>query len=472
MPGKTSMTGRRRAAAGIAAAATGLAVLPLLGAGVSTASSHREAPLIAGDPQADNTDVYAFVSPDDPNSVTLIANWAPLSEPDGGPNFYPFADGVAHDIEIDNDGDAVADIIYRWVFSSTYRNPKTFLYNTGVVTSVQDPDLNFIQTYDLQESVDGGAFTTILNDQPVAPSYVGQASMPDYAPLRAGAVVAYPGGGQTYAGQADDPFFLDLRVFDLLYGGNFSEVGEDTLDGYNVNTIALKVPRSELALNGDATRNPVIGVISTTSRPATTVFGATGSRTAPAASGEYRQVSRLGMPLVNEVVVPIGSKDLFNASRPSGDGAFLPLVTDPELPKLIEAIYKIQAPPTPRNDLVAVFLTGVQGLNQFQLNMDAVPANIKPSEMLRLNTAIPPSATPNRLGALAKDNAGFPNGRRLAGDVVDIALQVVEGALLMPAADRAAVIATLQDGANANDKAFTRTFPYVSLPHTGPVNRS
>ena len=261
-------------------------------------------------------------------------------------------------------------------------------------------------------------------------------------------------------------------MFDLLYGGDFSKVGEDTLDGYNVNTIALKVPADELALNGDATRNPVIGVISTTSRPSTTVFAPTGSRTAPLASGPFVQVSRLGMPLVNEVVVPVGSKDLFNASRPTGDGAFLPLVTDPELPRLIEGIYGIEAPPTPRTDLVEVFLTGVEGLNQPILNEDVVPASIAPSEMIRLNMSIAPSATPNRLGVIAGDTSGFPNGRRLADDVVDVSLQVVEGILLMPDADRAAVIATLQDGADANDKAFLDVFPYVPLPHTGPVNRS
>jgi len=472
MPRPTKMTGRRRAAAGIAAAATGLAVLPLLGAGASSASSHREAPLIAGDPRADNTDVYAFVSPDDDDTVTLIANWSPLSEPDGGPNFYPFADGVAHDIEIDNDGDAVADLVYRWVFESSYRNEDTFLYNTGPVTTIDDPDLNFQQTYDLQLSRDGGAFQTIKADQPVAPSYVGTASMPDYEALRDDAVVPITGGGTSFAGQADDAFFLDLRVFDLLYGGDFSKVGEDTLDGYNVNTIALQVPKDELALNGDATANPVIGVISTTSRPGTTVFAPTGSRTAPQASGPYVQVSRLGMPLVNEVVVPVGLKDAFNASRPTGDGAFLPLVTDPELPKLIEAIYDIEAPPTPRNDLVSVFLTGVEDLNQPVLNDDVVAANVRPSEMIRLNMSIAPSADPSRFGVLAGDTAGYPNGRRLADDVVDISLQVVEGVLLMPDEDRAAVIATLQDGADENDKAFLDTFPYVPLPHTGPVNRS
>ena len=469
MPRLPRPTGRRRHIIGVASALTGLAAIPLLGAGTGLASSHREAPFIAGDPQADNTDVYAFVSPDAPDTVTLVANWTPFQEPDGGPNFYPFADGVAHDIEIDNDGDAVADVTYRWTFSSRYRNPDTFLYNTGVVETIDDEDLNFVQTYDLDE-IRGTATVRLLEDAPVAPSRVGQASMPDYEALRDAATVPVPDGGKSFAGQADDPFFLDLRVFDLLYGGDFSLTGQDTLDGYNVNSVALQVPKSELALNGDATRNPVIGVISTTSRPGTRVFGETGSRTAPADSGELRQVSRLGNPLVNEVVVPVKLKDAFNASRPTGDGAFLPLVQDPELPKLIEAIYEIPAPPAPRNDLVSVFLTGVEGLNNPSANQDSTEQN--PSEMLRLNMGIAPTAEPKRLGVLAGDNAGYPNGRRLADDVVDIALMAVEGALLMPDEERAAVIASLQDGVDGNDVGFGASFPYVALPHDAPVNRS
>ena len=471
---RPQLTSRRaRLVAGAAAAATGMAVLtPLLAPGTAVASSHREAPYTASDPRADNTDVYAFVSPDDPDSVTFIANWLPFQEPNGGPNFYPFADNVAHDIEIDNNGDAVVDLVYRWVFSSEFQNPDTFLFNNGPVTSLNDENLNFRQTYDLTLSAAGGPFLPLATGVPVAPSNVGSASMPDYAGLRDEAITPLPGGGQTFAGQADDPFFLDLRVFDLLYGADLSKTGLDTLNGYNVNTIALQLPKNAVAALGDATANPVIGVFSTTSRRSTRVFETDGSTTE---SGEFAQVSRLGSPLVNEVVVPVGLKDAFNNSRPEGDGDFLGLVNDPELPRLIESIYEIPAPstapegqPRERADLVQVFLTGVDGLNNPELN--AVTETVTPSEMLRLNLSIPPTATPERLGVLAGDTAGYPNGRRLTDDVLDIALQAVEGVLL--GGDQAATAATLGDGVDSNDLLFSDSFPYVALPHGSSVNAS
>ena len=235
----------------------------LLAAQVSTASSHREAPLLLSDPQADHTDVYAFVSPDDPNTTTLIASWIPFEEPAGGPNFYPFADEAHYDINIDNDGDAEPDIIYRWDFKTMdKRGTDTFLYNNGAVTSLKDENLLFRQSYTLTE-ITGGKTKTLVENAPVAPSHVGDASMPDYASLRAEAVIPVDGGGQTFAGQADDSFFLDLRVFDLLYGGDLSETGADTLSGYNVNSVALQVPTSDVTTGKD----PVIGVWSTTERP-------------------------------------------------------------------------------------------------------------------------------------------------------------------------------------------------------------
>jgi hypothetical protein len=466
----------RRALAGVAAAATGMSGVALLAPATTNASSHREAPYIADDPRADNTDVYTFVSPDDPNSVTMVANWWPFEEPNGGPNFYRFDDGAHYDVNIDNNGDAVADIVYRWTFSSSYRNQDTILYNTGVVTSLDDPDLNFRQTYDLQVIRGSAAPVTIVDNAPVAPSNVGPASMPDYAALREQAVVptaaGSAGAGKSFTGQADDSFFADLRVFDLLYGGDLSEVGNDTLNGYNVQTIALQVPKAELALNGNAGRNPVIGVWSTTSRQKTQVLSPEGGSTS---SGEFVQVSRLGNPLVNEVVIPIQDKDEFNASRPAGDARFLEYVTEPLVPPLIEAIYGIPAPATPRNDLVEVFLTGICNeapcpgtigeveLNSLLLNQDV--STIAPAEMLRLNMSVPPTARPNRLGVLAGDNAGFPNGRRLMDDVVDIELQVLEGELLGSPND-------LGDAVDSNDLPFGSSFPYVALPHNSAVNAS
>jgi uncharacterized protein DUF4331 len=424
--------------------------LVVLAAGVpGFASSHREAPLTAADPQIDSTDLYAFVSPDAPDTVTLISNWIPFENPAGGPNFYPWAPAVHYDVNIDNNADAKPDITYRWTFTSHYRNPATFLMNTGPVSKLSDTTLNFYQTYTLSR-IAGNKTTTLIANATAAPSYVGAASMPDYASLRDQAIVSYAGGkAKSFVGQADDPFFLDLRVFDLLYGANLKEAGNDTLDGYNVNVIALQVPKSDLAAAGDATKNPIVGVWTTAERQSVRVEGGKGSQKF---NGKFVQVSRLGQPLVNEVVAPVGAKDLFSSSKPENDAQFLKAVTEPEVPKLIEAIYKIKAPATPRNDLVQVFLTGVKGLNQ--------PAHVVPSEELRLNTSIAPAATENRLGVIGGDNAGFPNGRRLGDDVIDIALRVMEGELL-------GTKTGLGDGVDANDVAFEKSFPYVALPHSG-----
>ncbi|WP_210574706.1 DUF4331 domain-containing protein [Streptomyces sp. GESEQ-4] len=423
----------------LAAGALAAAGVATLEPGAASASSHREAPLISGTPQYDNTDVYAFVSPDKPDTTTIVANWIPFEEPAGGPNFFTFAEDAQYDVHIDNNGDAQGELLFRYTFKTHTKNDKTFLYNTGPVESLDDPDLNITQTYDIdllrlknQKLV---SKTKVADDVPVAPSNVGKASMPDYAKLRSQAVHELTSGATTFAGQADDPFFLDLRVFDLLYGGNLSEVGNDTLKGYNVNSIALQVPTDMIT---ESAEQPIVGIWSTTQRKN--------------AQGHFAQVSRLGMPLVNEVVNPLKDKDTFNASAPWDDAQFLKNVTNPELPKLIEAIYKIDAPDEPRNDLVDVFLKGVEGLNQ--------PPHVRASEQLRLNTSIKPAAEPKRLGVLDGDNAGFPNGRRLSDDVLDASLQVVEGELVGAKND-------LGDAVDKNDKDFEKAFPYVALPTEG-----
>ena len=424
----------------------------LLAAEVGAASSHREAPLITNDPKVDNTDVYAFVSPDSPDTTTLIANWLPNEEPAGGPNFYEFAEDAQYDINIDNNGDAKPDITYRWTFQTTdNRGTDTFLYNNGPVTELDDENLLVRQNYTL-EKISGGQSETLVENAPVAPSNVGQASMPDYPGLRARAITQLD-NGQTFAGQADDSFFLDLRVFDLLYGGDLSETGADTLSGYNVQTIALQVPSSELTSGDD----PVVGVWSTTQRPSIQMRKADGSQSF---RGKQVQVSRLGMPLVNEVVIPAGLKDAFNALPPVKDATIpevVDRVNDPEVPKLIEAIYGIPAPKAPRDDIFSIFLTGIEGLNKPQ-------GKVQPAEMLRLNTSIDPAAEPNRLGVLAGDNQGFPNGRRLTDDVVDIEIQALEGAVRTGKLVEALAAG---DGVNENDLPFSETFPYVALPHSG-----
>ena len=440
-----------------AVAAVGALAVAALGPIGGRASSHREAPLTAADPQIDQTDLYAFTSPDDPNSVTFVSSWIPFEEPAGGPNFYALGEGVRYDINISNDGDAAAEIIYRWTFKNHQRNPNTFLYNTGQVTTLNDPDLNIYQTYDLIRKVPGQKAQTVLNDEMVAPNHAGAASFPNYAAVSDEAISTVPGGGKSWVGQSDDPFFLDLRVFDLLYGTDFSEVGDDTLAGFNVHSMVLQVPKSDLA-KGNVETNPVIGVWNTASRRSTRITTNTGGQSY---EGKWVQVSRLGSPLVNEVVVPVSLKDYFNASKPKDDEQFLAAVNDPELPHLIDAVYGIAPPDSnpeqsgiQRDDLIQVFLTGVPGLNQ--------PSGVEPAEMLRLNMATPACSGEacSPLGVIAGDVAGFPNGRRLSDDVIDIALQAVEGELAGNPND-------LGDGVDANDVSFRDTFPYVALPHSG-----
>ena len=449
---------RRQGLALLAASATALTGSALLlGPGTSSASSHREAPQTLRDPLIDNTDVYAFVSPDKANTTTLIANFQPFQDPSGGPNFYPWEDGdsARYQINVDNDGDAKPDVTFRWTFKTEdARGTDTFLYNNGPVTSLQDETLLFKQSYTL-ERIAGDKTTKLVTDAPVAPSHVGDASIPDYAALRDEAISKLKGGGQAYAGQADDSFFLDLRIFDLLYGGDLSETGVDSLDGKNVNTLALQVPTSSLTTDDD----PVIGVWSTAHRKSMRTINADGTREA---SGDFVQVSRLGNPLVNEVVIPAGLKDAFNSLTPDKDASVQPAVdrvNDPEVPKLIEQIYGIPAPKAPRDDLFAVFLTGVEGLNKPK-------GEVQPAEMLRLNTSIESASSPNRLGVLAKDTQGFPNGRRLTDDVVDIELQALEGAVRT--GELVEALAT-GDGVDGNDKEFGESFPYVALPHSGSV---
>lgn len=435
---------------------------------VGDASSHREAPLIQNDRDLDNTDFYAFVSPDDADTVTFVSNWHPLSEPIGGPEYYPWNDNAYHDILIDNDGDAEPDITYRWEFDTNdMRGTDTFLYSNGPVTSLDDENLLFRQTFTLTKITADGETEIASGD--AAPSLNGPAATPDYAALRDQAITDVDGGGQTYAGQADDPFFIDLRVFDLLYGGDLSETGVDTLAGFNSNTIALQVPLDEVALDGDADANPVIGSWTTTSAQSATL-----SPGSEEFSGDFVQVSRLGNPLVNEVVVPAGLKDAFNSLPPAmdaaaADGAVVDRVNDPEVPKLVEAIYGIEAPETPRDDLFEIFLTGIASDNDGGIDADlnSLTLNegvdeIQPSEMLRLNMSIAPADNPNRLGLLADDLQGFPNGRRLGDDVVDIGVQVLEGAA------RNGIVEALAEGdrVNENDRAFSDSFPYVALPHT------
>jgi hypothetical protein len=427
-----------------------------------SASSHREAPLISQDPLADNTDLYAFISPTSQDKVTIIANFIPLEAPYGGPNYYKFDDNVLYEIKIDNNGDAREDVTFQFRFKTTVMNPNTFLYNTGPIASLDDPNWNVRQSYSVTRVLgsSGNRSTVLASDLPTPPVNIGIRSTPNYEALAAAAVRQVPGGIQVFAGQRDDPFFVDLNVFDLLAVPPADVNNSDSLAGYNVHSIAIEVPITMLTANGAAPSSAsdphaIIGVWSTASRQSTTV-----RRSAEAKSqGNTVQVSRLGNPLVNEVVIPRGAKDLFNSLEPTDDAAALPFVLDPEVPKLLSALFGIQSPPAPRNDLVTIFLTGIPGLNQ--------PAGVRPAEMLRLNMAIPPAINPSPYGVLGNDIAGFPNGRRLTDDVVDIALRAMAGATPLTPQFNVGINTQLGDGVAGNDLPFLTTFPYVATPHAG-----
>jgi hypothetical protein len=435
------------------------------------ASSHREAPLISEDPVADNTDTYAFVSPDRPSHVTLIANWIPLEEPAGGPNFFKFGDDVLYQIHVDNNGDAVADITYEWRFTTQIQNKNTFLYNTGPITSITDPDFNIRQTYSVAV-VKGGTRTVLGTNLATPPVNIGPRSTPNYDAVAARAVHSLGGKTQpirVFAGQRDDPFYVDLgSVFDLAGLRPFNpahviplptENGVDGVGGYNTHSIAIQVPRSDLSPDP----NGIIGVWSQTRRFQVRVLEPQGPGSPPISSGPWINVSRLGMPLVNEVVIPLGQKDRFNNSDPVNDAQFLAFVKDPEPARLIPILYPgVSVPPAPRDDLGAIFLTGIPGLNQ--------PAGVKPAEMIRLNMGIAPTAAVgagNRLGVLGGDNAGFPNGRRLEDDVVDIELRALAGATPFTPAFNVFPNNVLGDGVDTNDLPFNTTFPYLASPHQG-----
>ncbi len=432
---------------------------------ITSASSHREAPNIIQDPTADNTDVYAFVSPDKPDTVTFVANFIPFEHPGNGPNFYRFDDGVQYAINIDNVGDAQAHITYQFRFNTQYTKPDIADYNDGPIESIDSANLNVKQRYTVTR-VDNGKATTVGQDLLTPPDYVGVKSTPNYEALSNAGIHDLSDGSKVFAGQADDSFFLDFSIFDLLtvrkLPGNAGG-GVDSLRGFNVHTLVLQVPITGLTQNGakpaaPTDANAIIGVWSTTSRQTTRVLQPGGK---PAmGSGDFVQISRLGAPLVNEAVVPSGMKDLFNNSKPADDAQFLSYVTDPLLAKSLKKIYNIQVPPAPRDDLVAVFLTGVKGLT--------MPPNVKPSEELRLNMGVPPSANPNRLGVVGGDMAGFPNGRRLTDDVFDIEVKGVAGAIypmFHPDFKPDPLAAQLGDGVDTNDVQFRAAFPYVALAH-------
>jgi hypothetical protein len=455
-------------------------------------SSHREAPAISQDPVADNADTYAFVSPDDPTTVTIITNYVPLEGPPGGPNFFEFGDDVLYSIYIDNDGDALPEIEYQFRFRTTLQNEDTFLYNTGPIGSLTDPNWNKRQLYSVSvirsrgrdSDDDRGRGTLLAKDLACPPCNIGPRSTPSYDALAAAAVHQLPSGETVFAGQRNDGFFVDLgAIFDL---GDIRPIQSlhlipspaapsvDPLKTLNIHAIAIKVPISLLTRDGSVPSDPaaakaVLGIWGGASRRKVQIREGYETR----GSGPWVQVSRLGNPLFNEVIVPVGDKDRWNALDPIDDAGFEQYVNQPELAKLLPVLYPgafphLAAYTANRADLHAILLTGIPGgiVPGFQ-NFTGP----KPADMLRLNVAIPPTTTsPNALGVVGGDLAGFPNGRRVFDDVVSIELKAVAGATIplvdpsfTPDAAVGAVSSYLTPGADR----YQATFPYLGTPHDG-----
>jgi tetratricopeptide (TPR) repeat protein len=440
----------------------------LVAVALSAGSSHREAPNTALDPSADDTDVYAYTANDAPGSLTVVADWIPFEDPAGGPNFYRFDDRAHYYINIDNTGDGKYDIRYLFKFTTTVRNKNSFLYALPGVSSINDPKLNVVQTYDIvrEKYNKNGKKTsqkTIAHGLPVAPNNAGPKTFPNYDSVANAAIRNLSGGGKVFAGQRDDPFFVDLGVtFDAINfrpgtGTGNQGGGKDDLAGYNTHSIVLQVPESKVtrdgkAVSGPSAKNAVVGVWSSTERRRLQVTAA-----AKNGGNGWVQVSRLGNPLVNEVVIPLGKKDQFNRTQPSQDAPLYgKYVLKPELAHVMNVLFNIGAPETNRTDIVQAVLQGIPGLNQVQGKGAKEPA----VDTLKLNLGTPPSNSPNRFGVLAGDNAGYPNGRRLIDDVVDIDLRVFAGFLKNHKV-------ALGDGVDKNDVPFLSTFPYVAPPHSG-----
>ena len=445
-------------------------------------SSHREAPSITETPKLDCTDFYIFNSYEAgrENYVTMVANYIPLQDSYGGPNYFSLSPNAVYEIHVDNTGDAVEDITFQFKFQNSARNialpigpagnQKTNavpVLAVGQITATNNGALNLDQTYTVEiirgprrsgtkASVRNAADGSMVFTKPL--DNVGTKTLPDYNAYANSYIynIDLPDtelSGKLFVGQRKDPFVVNLgETFDLV---NIStsplgpvDANKDSLAYKNVTSLIIEVPKSFL-----------------TTSPEQSVIGAWATASMIQADGNPKQVSRLSHPLVNEVVIGLKDKDKFNGSEPKDDGQFADYVTHPTLPAILELLYGaagVKAPTTfPRSDLVAVFLTGVEGLN----------TNGSVSEMMRLNTSIAakPAAQQNNMGVIGGDTAGFPNGRRPGDDVVDIALRAVMGVLL-PEADAPSGKLPFTDGATVNAHMFLQTFPYINPPLPGSPN--
>jgi hypothetical protein len=449
-------------------------------------SSHREAPAISKDAVADSTDLYAFVSPDDPSTVTLIANYLPGEAPFGGPNFYEFGDDVLYRINIDNDADGTPEIVYEFQFTTEVSNNGTFLYNVGPIASLDSANWIRKQFYTVTR-VEGGHRTVLGRHLACPPCNIGPGSTGNYKSLASAAVHKLGHGHTVFAGQRLDPFYVDLgSIFDLGDLRPLNNVGPlklaathglDSLSRMNVQSIAIKVPKTALTSNGsnptDASKQvSVIGVWTSAGRRKSAIHNGDGTTTQ---TGPYVQVSRLGNPLVNEAVIPMAFKDGWNAAAPAGDSQYARYVANPELQSLLPVLYQgafpnlaaLASSGKPRSDLEAVLLTGIPSgiVPGFQNSTGSTLA-----DQLRLNMAIPPTKKPNAGGLAFGDAAGYPNGRRPADDVVTIVLRAVAG-LLYPLIDKKykvdAAVSAITDGLGPNSSSYLSHFPYLGTPASG-----
>ncbi|MCX6046492.1 MAG: DUF4331 domain-containing protein [Chloroflexi bacterium] len=504
------------------------------------ASSHREAPIISKDTFADNTDTYVFISPENQNNIVFVGSWIPFEAPEGGPNYYEWDDSALYDIYVDNDGDAKADITYTLSSKVKVENQATFLYNTNTIKSLTDPNWNRKQYITVTETIEGNPTPiTLVANKLTAPVNIGSKSTPNYQALADAAIqtISTPqGAGKVYAGQTDDAFWVDLQVFDLLTlrgqkppvgYTNGTNIPVDSLSSFNVHSFVVEVPISHVTAGSDT----VVGMWAGTRRATTRVIQALGTQ---AHSGNEVQVSRLGMPLVNEVVIPLALKDAFNSVPPSTDLALYTGVAGPEIQALLQksvenpelgtllcSLYGVPLPAaidatssdlakkcntavttgvprSGRGDIFDIFLTGMKLAAPFTINTKTGPMTlpagfnvnqmktVTPSEMIRINTAIKGdlcSPTPSRLGVLGGDACGFPNGRRLTDDVVEIELLAVAGAAypVLDGRDTSfaftpALIGVLTDGIDHNDVPFRgataageapKQFPYMGTAQSG-----
>ena len=461
------------------------------------ASSHREAPMISQDPTVDNTDVYLFRDAANPAMVNVVANYIPLQDPASGPIFFQFGDDALYEIHVDNNGDVIQDITYQFRFRTTIVNPNTFLYNTGQIQAPHDDKQNIRQSYSVRK-VTGRGSELLADNVMSPPANIGFRSTPNYeANLANPTIKALPGGGKVFAGSREDPFFVDIgSAFDLLGLRPLNPAhlipapaapGVDGLAGKNVNSIVMQLPIAEVLSPGasaacrtaGATQNDkscVFGVYATSSRQRVRTLAQNGG--ASRSSGRWTQVSRLAIPFVNELLIPLGSKDKFNSSDPKDDSQFFGNILDPEPTKLLPVLYPAAfagngAPnggvpaggfnsdgTIRRGDIVAVLSGAGAGLSGNQL--------LPPADLVRLNVTTPatPPGQGNRLAILAGDN-GFPNGRRLMDDIPDIELRLLAGGTPFTPDFNRAPNNMLTDGVDANDRPFNSSFPYLAAPNSG-----